>query len=69
MKAQIWTAEFIREQMKITRKSFILKRGNDFRDLGQHKALTLEGDFQIQETANEVIVTDNYRRMKAPSGL
>ncbi len=68
-KPQIWTAEYIREQMRTSKKSFVIRRGGEVFDLLPRRASTLEGDFQVQERAYEVIVTDNYRRIKAPSGL
>ena len=60
-----WSADKIRAEMKHGgNKTFILMTPWGAKDLHIGNAGRLEGHYRVQETAFEVIVTDNGRRVR-----
>lgn len=56
-----WTAEQVREAVKAGRKPVVLRRGEDYRNVSERRAARFEGEFSVQESPHEIIVTDNGR--------
>lgn len=59
---ELWSADRVREEMKKGRRPVVMKANGNYNNLTVALAIRLAGDFFVQVSTHEIVVTDNFKR-------